>query len=274
MEEVITPIKRSSPFYKRIALIDFLRGLFLCLVFIDHICWDMAYFFPTWYRATGIEALNTLGSFASTYWHHPLRLVAQFIGLTMFVYLSGISCTFSKSNTKRAVRMVGVFIAVSVITNLANSFMPSGSVINFNIIGVIAISVLIYCFIEHKSMKVFAATWLGLFLFYIVILPILYQYFGSGPGLVWIFWTPNSITVNGYAYNQADYMSLFPYILFFFLGVFIGRTYYANHKHLGRHYQWQKPICFLGRHSLIFYLAHQLVFYGLFYLIQILVIGI
>ena len=123
---------------------------------------------------------------------------------------------------------------------------------------------------ENKSLKIIAAFSLILFLFYLLVLPELYQAFKDEPVLVWPLWSPdaNSVIVNDKFYNQADYMSLFPFILFFFLGVFISKTYYKDKsKHMGHHYKGLKPICFLGRHSFIFYICHQLVFLGIFYLI-------
>lgn len=261
-------IKKESPFYKRIVLIDFLRGLFLCFVFIDHIIWDFTYFFPQWSNGPN-SLLSIIGSLASDYWVNPYRKIIQFIGLTCFVLLSGISCAFSKSNTKRSVKMIGLFLAIGVITNLANSFIPTGSVINFNVIGVIACSVLIYSLFENKSLKVIVAFWAILFLFYLIGLPILYENFSDGPGLVWPLWNTTDVIVNGKPYYQADYMSLFPFILFFFLGVLIAKTYYKDkNKHLGKHYNFEKPICFIGRHSFIFYIGHQLVFMAIFYFID------
>ncbi len=261
---------KKSPFYNRIVLIDFLRGLFLCFVFIDHILWDILYFFPMWAKGDVNSPLYIIGHLTADYWNSSFRAIIQFIGLATFVLLSGISCAFSKNNSKRTIRMVGLFLGIAVITNLANAFMPAGSVINFNVIAVIACSVLIYTFFENKSLKIIVAFSLILFLFYLLILPELYQAFKDEPVLVWPLWSPdaNSVIVNDKFYNQADYMSLFPFILFFFLGVFISKTYYKDKsKHMGHHYKGLKPICFLGRHSFIFYICHQLVFLGIFYLI-------
>ena len=276
MESVLKEenIKRKHDvFLKRIALIDLLRGICMVLVIFDHIMWNFAYFFPKWanFLNDSSSLLFHIGDFANDYWYWPLRLAVRFFALGMFVLLSGISVAFSKDNYQRAVKMIAFTVGISLVTNIVNGFWPMGCNINFNVIAVISFCVLIYCFISQNTYRSSIAMLLVLFVFEYSILPILYNYLENAPALLLPFWEPD-ITINGRFYYHADYMPFFPYCLFFFIGVIISIIYYfprIKNKQLGNHYNWQRPFCFLGRHSLIIYLAHQIVFQGIFMAIGI-----
>ncbi len=73
----------------------------------------------------------------------------------------------------------------------------------------------------------------------------------------------------------ADYMHLFPWMGVFMTGCVIGRVCYAEKKSLlpesmKKIQKLGAPIEFIGRHSLIIYLVHQPVVYGILYLIFLL----
>ena len=70
----------------------------------------------------------------------------------------------------------------------------------------------------------------------------------------------------------ADYMNLFPWLGVFMIGCVIGRVCYSEKKslltdNLKKLHKAAAPIEFIGRHSLIIYLVHQPVVYGVLYLI-------
>lgn len=269
MEQVEKMKKISSDvFLKRIAFIDLLRGICMVLVIFDHVMWNFSYFFPKWCLFLGDSSsfMYHLGLLAVDYWYWPLREAVRFFALGMFVLLSGISVAFSKDNNQRAIKMIALTCALSIVTNIVNGFWPTGSAINFNVIAVISLCVLMYCFIAKRTYRSAISMFLILFVFYYMVLPILYNYLQDSPALLLFFWAPDMI-VNNHYYVQADYMSFFPFCLFFFAGVIVSIMYYfprIKNKQLGNHYDWQRPLCFLGRHSLIFYLAHQVVFQALF----------
>ena len=75
---------------------------------------------------------------------------------------------------------------------------------------------------------------------------------------------------------MADYMPLFPWLGVFLIGCVIGRTLYKEKKTLfgGRGKVMTaiaRPVEFIGRHSLIIYLAHQPVIYGILYVIFLII---
>lgn len=59
----------------------------------------------------------------------------------------------------------------------------------------------------------------------------------------------------------GDWMPLFPFILFFMLGALLSYFVYRDKKEsfTSVKYNWEKPFCFLGRHTLIIYLSHIVV---------------
>ena len=262
-------IKRQTDvFLKRFALIDFLRGFCMILVIFDHIMWNFLHFFNLWaeYLNDTSSLMFYLGDFAKFYWTWGLREGIRFFALATFVLLSGISVAFSKDNNRRLVEMISLTICLSLVSNLFNSIWPAGCVINFNILGVLALSLLLFVFVHKKTYRSVIATLLLLFVFEYTILPLLYHYLQNSAALVIPLWQ-NNIIVNGKPYFEADYMPLFPYIIFFFLGAVISIAYYVpriKRKELGKHHNWQRPFCFIGRHSLILYLFHQLIFQGIF----------
>ena len=105
-EEVV--IKRQ-PFETRIHEIDFIRGILILLVVMDHIFNFTMNFSSGWAGAEHLQPYYALNQAMHFYWDHPVRMVVRWICLISFCFISGISCAFSKSNSKRALQMVGIW---------------------------------------------------------------------------------------------------------------------------------------------------------------------
>ena len=155
-EEVV--IKRK-PFETRIHEIDFFRGILICLVVMDHIFNFTMNFTSGWAGADHLQPYWAINQAMHFYWDHPVRMVVRWLCLISFCFISGISCAFSKSNSKRAMQMVGIWALLFIVTNiirgalLADNFDTSVTCfrIDFNVIGVLAWSTLLYCFFEKKN---------------------------------------------------------------------------------------------------------------------------
>ena len=63
---------------------------------------------------------------------------------------------------------------------------------------------------------------------------------------------------------QADWMPLVPYIFFFFLGATLTTIIYKEKKPLFKRREFERPICYVGRHTLWIYLGHQAVIIPVF----------
>ena len=77
----------------------------------------------------------------------------------------------------------------------------------------------------------------------------------------------------GILHSSSDYFPLLPNLGYFFVGIFLGRTLYAEKRSLmPKVNSSAAPIRFLswcGRQSLFIYLLHQPVLYGVIYLLNI-----
>ncbi len=236
------PMKRGKvkAFDRRIPEIDFLRGVCIVLVVFDHIAYNMVV-----YKNSG---------FFDWYWYSDFRLWFRQFVLFLFCFLSGLSCAFSRNNWRRAGELVLLWVGISLVTNLLAEtrwFDPGDVEINFNIIAVLALSTLIYCFFQKRTWKCWLAWLLIFLLFSAFALPELDKEFGVANILP--LWD------NG-DYSPGDYLPLFPYICFFFAGAITAVFVYKNKVSVFKHrYNWERPICYIGRHTIWIYILHQVV---------------
>lgn len=262
---------KISPFDKRVHEVDFLRGILILIVIMDHIFWNLNHYYGIWdsFFDNSNIFVHQNYLFFHWYWTSALREVVRQFVLFLFCFVSGISCAFSKNNWSRAGLMVGVATLVSVVTNLVDAWGILGQTarIDFNIIHVLAFSILIYCFFQKKTWKSLLAMCLIFIIFSIYTIPALKAIPGSEDAFVPMLWASNSIVM-------ADWLPLFPYIAFFFAGAILSTFIYKDKKSIfKKSYKFERPICFIGRHTLIIYLAHQIIIIPIFMLISLGVCG-
>ena len=278
MEEKI----KRSPFETRIHEIDFLRGFLMFLVILDHVFNLLMSFNKGWAGDAHIQPFYTIYQVAHFYWTNPARIVVRWLCLGAFCFVSGISCAFSRNNWKRAGQMIALWFFILVFSNIGQSLLSTYDLhlgiqsarVDFNIIGVLAWSTLIYCFVQDKSWKwLLVIALIGLAIHPICVI-LSGTDWGKNPDTYAIpFWRPTVIknelneVVYG-PYQQADFMPLFPYLSFFFGGAILSKfTYSVSKKSYFKRHEWERPVCFLGRHSLIVYISHFLILIGIFSLV-------
>lgn len=281
-------IQPKSIFERRIHEVDLIRGILIILVVIDHIFWNLKHYGGLWYEMSNDTNIifRFFKDFFGWYWTSSARAVIQPIILMAFCFISGISCAFSRNNWKRAVQTLAAWLILATTTNIAQllGFFPNqGTVrIDFNIIAVLGISTLCYCLVQKRSWNVLAAGVLMAFLMSWYIVPNVQtnfiEIFGSSevihaehvqivPNFYFpFFWEPAEMFGGS---RQADYVPLFPYIMFFFGGALVSYfTYQKRRKSLFPAGNWEKPICFLGRHTFLIYIGHQAVLMGIFIILN------
>ncbi|MCR5505882.1 MAG: DUF1624 domain-containing protein [Bacilli bacterium] len=250
---------RIGPFEKRIHEIDFIRGVLIFLVVFDHIMNHFAF------DNTFNQGLQQA---AWWYWYCQPRQVIRMVALFGFCFVSGISCAFSRNNWLRAGQMLliyGVLTVGSTIIEAWGLFPDMTMYIPFNIIGVLAWSTLFYCFVQNKSWRGILAMLLFSFLmcqYFIPWLQQVNQLKSVHPAAAALF-KPNT--------DYADWLPLFPFMTFFMMGAFVSYFVYRDKKKsITKHkYQWERPVCFIGRHTLIIYALHQVVFIPIFMLLNL-----
>ena len=244
--------------------LDFLRGIALILMLFMHTSWDIRYEFHC--RVFSYLEADWFWSFG-----HPVIVV-------LFVSVSGICCTFSRNNVKRGLKLLAASTALFVVTFLITKFGGIDCLIIFNVLALLTCGVFLYAIVSYIEKKKninpnIINLILGLAGLYIVI---------CGCNIHHMDYSTDSLIflpVGFYMSSQpaqADYMPLFPWLGVFLLGCVIGRTCYKDKKTLFANRREgmkavSRPVEFIGRHSLVIYLAHQPVVYSILYLIFLIV---
>lgn len=260
---------------KRIWEVDFLRGFMILFVVWDHFMWDV-YFGSTNPYQTGLfQWLEKVArSYYSTY---GLRALTHDTFVSMFVFTSGVSCAFSNSNGKRAIKMICFAMLLSAVTFAASSILGADVTVNFNVIHVIAMSVLIWAGLEWLISK-FKRDWqhnlYGWLMFAIIITVLIVGYQAkvkpwTDENRIWFFLAEHSHTVPGFSeFWGGDYLAFFPDFAWFLVGGFLGKYLYKQKTTLFPKFnaKWVSPITFCGKYSIWVYFGTQLFMYGFFYL--------
>lgn len=282
----------------RVWEVDFFRGLAILLVIWDHTMVDLAIFYQGW-RGTGVNWLIKWGYFGIDYLQSYVRFFWRPVFLFIFFIASGISTAFSKNNFTRGLKLVGVSLAVSIITYLLSSWTGGDYFVKFGVLHCMAVIILIYTLIAfiidkvsllissltkkvgHKELSRWIIT-ICCFILSIVFYCIdkkynlsLYDlerrnaYMETNSRLLGLFFYMEN-------WSSADYFPLFPFISYFFLGAGLANILYAKKKTLlpSLDGKWHKPITLFGRYSLIVYLSIQIVLFAFFALLTYIAAGI
>jgi len=240
--------------------LDFLRGIAIIMMMFMHFSYDIRYEF-------GFDTFSYLKS--SWFWEfvHPIIIV-------LFVGLSGLCCSFSRNNLKRGLRLLAVAMTFTVVTYGITYFMGIECLIIFNVLHMLSVSTLVYAFVTfiEKKTKIkpeqmtFILIMVGI---YIIILNIRLYYYDNVTSNMLFY--PLGIQIKGEP-MVADYLPLIPWLGVFLTGAGAGRMLYSDKKTLfpGTSEVVRRitaPLEFLGRHSLIVYIVHQPIIYGILYVI-------
>ena len=182
---------------------------------------------------------------------------AQYFFAGLFVVLSGISCTLSRSNVRRGLKLLAVSFAVSAVTYI---FDPS-STVYFGILQCLAVSILIYGAAFEKAGPVVCSAWGALVIGLGAALPIMKK--GLAVRSDWLL----PLGIPGPSFSSFDYFPLIPWLGVFLIGSALGKSIYTSKRSL---LPWPLPGTFVnaaGRHSLLIYIVHQPVIMGVLYVL-------
>ena len=240
-------VQQKAP-ASRYALLDELRGLDLISMMLFHVCWDLVFLFDVnmrWYAGT------------------PGRLWQQTI-CWVFILLSGFCAPFGRHMLRRGVI---VFAAGALVTAVTLVFMPGNWVI-FGVLTFLGTAMLLTGVLEPLLKKVMPAVGLAVSaVLFAVCYPVGLGWVGLGS---WKLMLPQSLYANYFTaffgfypdwFYSADYFGLLPWLFLFWAGYYL-------HKAVGRRRMepLRHSVCpslgWMGRHSLLLYLLHQPVIYG------------
>ena len=247
----------------RIWELDFLRGICVLFMICDHVLYDLGcVFMESWFPDGGSGVVYTLCGFCRfVYWDHPLRLAFHLIVVAGFIASCGISCSFSRSNLRRGIKLLIVAIAISAVTRLMDVYLHTNAFfIRFGVLHMLAVSILVYAFLRRFGFWPSLLAGLAIVVAGVCIDP---SASASDSYLAFVIGLSDRLP-------SGDYYPLIPWLGWFLIGAALGAKLYKNHRSLfpGRGKAAAlRPVYWLGRHALLVYVLHQPVIYLLLYLL-------
>lgn len=232
----------------RYALLDELRGLVLVSMMFYHGCWDLVYLF-------GIQA--------DWYYGLPGQLWQQSI-CWVFILLSGFCVQLGHHTLRRGAQVFGAGALVTIVTLL---FMPEERVI-FGILTLLGSAMLLTGLFEKQLQRIPPAVGLAVSVLLFAITRSISERHLGFCGLS--IWLPKALYANyvtayfgfyPWWFYSTDYYAILPWLFLFWMGYFLyGVVGRQCMEPLRR--SVCPPLGWLGRHSLVLYLLHQPVIYG------------
>lgn len=259
----------------RYGLLDTLRGLTLISMIVYHATWDLVYLYGNSFR--GMDGFII---FSRWYMYDEACYIWQQSICWTFILLSGFCWSLGKRHLRRGLLVFGSGAVVSAVTML---FLWEDRVI-FGVLTCIGTCMLLMIPLDKwiRNWNPWAGLSGSMFLF------ILTKNINRGclgfeglnliefsQGIRQVLYRGLLETFLGFTdpeFFSTDYFSLFPWIFLFLIGYFIYQIM-KKYKLLEQE-QIQAvlqvripPVSFIGRHSLIIYMLHQPILYGIFQLI-------
>ena len=106
VDEESTSLKKKEK-KPRVWEIDFLRGLSIFMMFLDHFLYDvrtLPYYFSNYLKVDN-KGFMGLVAFSNWFYDSGVRVPLHIIFVALFFLLSGISCSFSKNNFAHAIKI-------------------------------------------------------------------------------------------------------------------------------------------------------------------------
>lgn len=257
---------------KRVWEVDFVRGLMILFVVWDHFMWDVNSIGVGDYKTALFQWLYGL---SENYYDGVLRSVTHDVFVTLFVFTSGMSCSFSRSNGRRAIKMIAFACLFTAVTAAITAIIGINLTINFNVIHVIALSVLLWAVIEwcwakckkNWQKNIFGCVMLAVTLTALIVGACALHSPWTDTNPAWFFLAEHK----GAEYANfcgGDYLPFLPDFGWFLIGAFLGRIIYKERKSIfpSVNPKYVSPVTFCGRHSIWVYFGSQIFMFGVIYL--------
>ena len=224
---------------RRFDILDAWRSLAVVLMLVYHFLFDL-YIFGV---MTGEQLFCA-----------PLNLLQKFICCS-FILLAGMSARFSRSNLRHGLTVLLAGVAVEFGAAVG------GQTIRCGILMFLGMSMLLYHAAGKWLQKIpgpLLAAGCG------VLFPLTDWWTGRTPVSVgWLY--PLGLTAPGF--HSADYFPLFPWLFLFLFGTVLGGLCLDRRQSRLLSASLPAAVTWLGRHSLLVYVLHQPILYGVSYLI-------
>ena len=231
---------------KRVYMLDTIRGVLILGVVIYHLIFDLYYIF----------GLNCPWIFS------PLADFIRDFGAGMFIFIAGISSRLSHNNYIRAAKTSVCALLLSLVTYI---FIRE-EFIFLGILHFLAFMMLFYALLGRIIEKIPA---IAVMVVNLIIFAFIVPFFLINP-------IPYELQINTWTYilgfgggklYSADYFPLLPWFFLFIGGT--GAGFYVKEGKIPKflYYDICKPITWIGRHTIIIYMLHQPIMYGILSLV-------
>ncbi|MCR5590445.1 MAG: DUF1624 domain-containing protein [Lachnospiraceae bacterium] len=247
---------------KRYDLIDTWRGLAVIGMIGFHLCWMMSYF------GIAIPSEMLFGPFFMA-WERSVCI--------SFIVVAGYSFSLGHKHLLSGIK---VFLIGLVITAVTCIFIPDIRII-FGVLTFIGTATLLMIPVDkaigQKSLDSSEFRWIGLIfsmLLFLAAYNINNGYLGFKgfsvplPKSLYSGYVATFIGFKDPDFYSADYFALLPWIFMYLFGYFLHKAVKGTSFESNVMVRGIPGIKAIGRHSLIIYIVHPIVIYGILYLIQ------
>lgn len=255
---VVSHFVRFVRFLMRYHVIDWIRGFALINMIAYHTLWDIAQLFP-------IPIGNDVAQFMLEPGTHVWQ---QSIGFT-FLFVAGFCFSFSAKPLIRGAQLVGWGAVISLIT----FFVIPNDPVRFGVLTCIGFGLLILTLVQAWSQKITAVAAAIAAVLSLILFAFLHD---AQTGTVWGISLPHWLYSNSFSallgfppndFISSDYYPIIPFFFVMLAGYMSYRALQSTRfmraltvhscDPLSRGIEW------IGRHSLIIYLLHQVIIFGI-----------
>ena len=267
-----------------------------------------------------------MSEFAHWYWTADFRIGIRLFGVFLFAFLCGVSAKFSKNNLKRGLELYLFGTLITIALYVVSLITKDKSYqLLMSTISTLGLCVIIYSLSMMAFKKLFGEKkWklicliIGISILLMWLFVSSYNYLtldlkthtfsklverlffvfnNNGSDIMWTNGGYSSLTplktfkvIIGLEGFGSDWLGLFPYVGYTFLGGFVGETLYADNRSILKYFYYKKDrylnnndyvrspqgqlnaylnlklscISYPGRHTLLVYVLHQPIFILLF----------
>lgn len=213
--------------------LDLWRSLAVFDMLVFHALWDLELF--------GVLPRGTMAA--------PLADVFRYLGGGSFILISGALVLRSRDGLRRGFFLFCIGLAVAVVTALI------GLPVKFGILQLLGACMMLCSALRERLRRAQGRAFALICLLLFVISWVL----TARITVPWRFLYPLGLRPAGFF--SADYWPLLPWGFLYLLGTVLGELVFRERA--GEPKRLPAALTFLGRHSLVLYLAHQPLLYGL-----------
>lgn len=263
---------------ERIWEVDFLRCIPIILVMLYHLCYYIGVI-PQMLFSNYKEMIVQYPAYTSfvnfclkdIFFGDVCYKYLQPFFSGVFLFICGVSSSLTRSNLKRSIFLWIISLSLTGGTYLFSYISQSNSLIVFGVLHVMAFSITVYVIIElifkyvfKKQVPAILCLAIGLMIFFVSSLltnkainakPWPTEYLTKATIEDLLYYSPE-IALGKYA-GGSDWFPIFPNSGIIFIGIGFGKALYMNNKRSilpKLYFKGLKPFCFIGSHTIYFYI--------------------